>query len=581
MKITTLNRMLVLFTRLLDRKQSTVPLVAPTGEKPLCASAAGRPLPTATPEDEGVSSRVLAAFFEELRSDPTLDMHRVTVMRNGRVLAEATFGDWDPTVWRTTFSASKSVIALAIGCLVDDNLLQAEDRVLEYFPEETNVLTRVKWRDLTVEDLLTMRSGSSFNEFAAIGEENWVKNFWASTSAGKEFRYNSLNTYMLAALIQRITGKSVCDFLRERLFDPLGIGEVYWETCPRGTEKGGWGLYIHPTDMAKLGQLVMQGGVWDGRRLLSEEWITRATAKHMITPAEYGDYNYGYHIWVSRGDGNRFLFNGMFGQNVLGFRNNGILLVCHAGNNELFQQSRFYKIAHRTFGGNFPQSLTADPDGEEQLEDTLASLRAVYPQMPRVGFFKRLLGVKADPLPKHCYQTDGASFTADAAATVGLLPLALQMVTNRYTTGLTALRTAVEGQEAVLYYREGREEHRLPLGLYAPARTVLRFGEDAYAVSVHAKVATDEEDRPVWILTLYFLETPFTRRLKLTFAEEKLILEQSETPGEVFVGTLIDTATAGLSKQPLVGGAVQKLDPDYMHYKIERLFLPRVTLKKR
>jgi len=116
--------------------------------------------------------------------------------------------------------------------------------------------------------------------------------------------------------------------------------------------------------------------------------------------------------------------------------------------------------------------------------------------------------------------------------------------------------------------------------LYAPARTVLDFGGDEYLVSLKGRIANDEEDRPVWTLTLCFLETPCTRRIKLTFAEDTVILEQSETPGEDFVKSLTDTAKAELAKQPLVGGAVQKLDFDYVHYKIERLFSPRLKLKK-
>ncbi|MBE6756994.1 MAG: serine hydrolase [Ruminococcaceae bacterium] len=581
MRISALNRILTLIMRLLDRKQSTVPLVAPSCCKPLESDAKGVPLPCASPETQGVSSRVLAEFFEQLRADDTLNMHSVSVLRNGHVLASASFGDWDSTVWRATFSASKSVIALAIGCLWDDGLLRLEDRVLDYFPEENSMLTRVKWRDLTVEDLLTMRSGSSFNELGAVGEADWIKRFWASSSTGKEFRYNSLNTYMLAVLVRRITGDSVCDFLRKRLFDPLGIGEVYWETCPRGIEKGGWGLYMSPCDIAKLGQLVLQRGVWQGERLLSEEWITRAVSRRMEAPAEYGDYDYGYHIWTAR-DGSRFLFNGMLGQNVMGFWKSGILLVTHAGNNEMFQQSHLFEIAHRTFGGEFSENLPADRVGEQELQRVLTSLHTRYPEPPRGTMIQRLFGVKLNSLPEICYSVDGAVYAANVeeAASVGLLPVSLQAVTNRYTTGISGIRLAVEENTAVLYYREGKREHRLPIGLYAPARTVLNFGGDRYLVSVKGRISSDEEERPVWLLTVYFLETPYTRHIKLTFTGDGVILEQSETPGEDFVKSLTDTAKAELAKQPVVGGAVQKLDLDYVHYKIERLFSPRVKLQK-
>ena len=178
-----------------------------------------------------------------------------------------------------------------------------------------------------------MRAGVLFSEPEALSETDWSKAFLNSSlkgDPGTEFHYNSLNTYMLSAIVRRKAGKGLLEFIQERLFDPMGITDVLWETCPMGIEKGGWGLYIRPEDMAKLGQLVLDGGLWQGRRLISQAFLQAALTAHASPPPELGDYDYGYQIWVGR-KANTFLFNGMLGQNVLGFRDSGILLVTNAG----------------------------------------------------------------------------------------------------------------------------------------------------------------------------------------------------------------------------------------------------------
>lgn len=581
MNISSLNRMITLIGRVADRRHSTVPFVTPTADKPLFPGTAGDRLPRVTPEEAGVSSRTLAAFFRALADEPTLNMHSVMVLRNGRVLAEATFGDRSTMGWQMTFSASKSIVSLAVGLLADEGRLRVTDRVIDFFGTQVSPLARLKWHDLTVEDLLTMRSAASFNEGEAVCEADWVKAFFASSlrgTLGETFHYNSLNTYMLAAIVRQITGQGLCDFLRPRLFDPLGIGEVFWEPCPAGVEKGGWGLYICPEDMAKLGQLVMDHGMWRGERLISEEWIAAATAAHAAAPESYGDYDYGYQIWSGRSQP-RFLFNGMLGQNVIGFWENGILLVSNAGNNEMFQQSRYFDLAHEAFGGTFPDALPQDAAAQRELADTLTGLRTVYPSPPRGSWRQRLLGQRPDWLPALCRQLDGRIFTAgEDAAAVGLLPVSLQLVTNRYAAGLCAVRFAVEDEVPVAYFDEGEAENRLPVGLYAPQQTVLTFGGDRYAATVSGRCLTDEEDHPVLFLRVEFSETPYTRRLKFTFCGNGLRLELGETPGEDFIwtfaqGTLDDAKWA----QPLAG-TLQKWDLDYVRYKLERLFKPRLTL---
>src|SRR5699024_4911566 len=150
-----------------------------------------------------------------------------------------------------------------------------------------NPVSYRRFRSLTVRHLLTMTSGVDFDEVGAVTEEDWVKCYFESGvrfEPGAEFAYNSMNSYLLSAIVRERTGQGLSQVLRPRVFVPLGFGRVHWETCPRGIEKGGWGLYLCPEDMAKIGQLLLQKGRWNGRQLVSEEFLREMTRKQVDTP---------------------------------------------------------------------------------------------------------------------------------------------------------------------------------------------------------------------------------------------------------------------------------------------------------
>ncbi len=333
MNLSTASRTLQLLGRILDPRTATEPFLPPRAEKrALPLRPAEHPLPRCAPEEQGISSRHIRQFLEELDRDKALYMQDVMVLRRGCVLCEAAFGSQDLRAAKSTFSACKSVTSLAVGLLVDDGVLSLTEKVADIFGDLCTPAVRRRLKDLTVEHLLTMRAGIQFSEAEALTEADWVRRFLNASVRGEpgtDFLYNSLNSYILSAIIALKAGKGVHQLVRERLFAPLGITDTLWETCPAGIDKGGWGFYIRPEDMAKLGQLVLDGGLWQGERLLSQTYLDAALTAHAVPPETTGDFNYGYHIWVGRRE-NTFLFNGMLGQNVLGFRDSGILLVTNA-----------------------------------------------------------------------------------------------------------------------------------------------------------------------------------------------------------------------------------------------------------
>ena len=570
MNLSTASRTYQLMTRIFDPRSATEPFLPATGEKkPLPLRQPRQPFPRATPESQGISSRHIRRFLEELERGGDLFPQDVLILRRGQLLCGASYESQVLTAPKHTFSACKSVTALAVGLLVDDGLLHLEDKVADLFEDLATAAVRRRLKTMSVEDLLTMRSGVLFGEAEAMTENDWMKAFLNSSLKGEpgtEFHYNSLNTYMLSAIVRRKAGKGLLEFIQERLFDPMGITDVLWETCPMGTEKGGWGLYIRPEDMAKLGQLVLDGGLWQGRRLISQAFLQAALTAHASPPPELGDYDYGYQIWVGR-KANTFLFNGMLGQNVLGFRDSGILLVTNAGEDTDFQESRYFEIADRYFGGQFPEALPEDPQAVEELRQAVAALSAYSrPALP--------LDQRAEPFLHRSFAAADPK-----AASVGLLPVALQALHNNYTAGLSSIAVSVRGDLPELIYREKGGTYRLPVGLGRPQITQLDVGGDVYQVAADGRFTHDEEERPVFCVRLAFLETPSVRIIKLILTREGLLLRQTETPGVPYVFQKLRKAADAALYKPLLLLGLGGAEEDYLRYKTLQLVSPEIVLR--
>ncbi len=568
MSLSSVNRTLQLISRLLDADTPTEPLAEFGVQKPeLPRKKSSQPLTPCRPEQQGVSSRLLSDFLLALRDSPTLRMHNVMVVRNGRVLCQASFGAQKPELPRMTFSACKSITALAVGLLMDDGVLHPDDKLTELFDEDFGPVSRRLMKDLTVAHLLSMQTGNLFNEGGSMTTTQWTESFCSSPGLelGRKFQYNSLNSYMLAVLVTRLTGKSLTDFLSKRLFAPMGIADFYWEKSPEGVEKGGWGLYMRPEDLAKLGQLVMDGGKWAGKQLLSSEFLETALSAHAQTPESCGRFNYGWHFWVGR-DTNTFLFNGMLGQNVLGFRDSGILVISHGGNDETFQTSDYFPLVMDAFGGDFPPQLPRDPAGERSLRQTI---RALSPQREYL------------PTWKQFSQFSGKRFITDApeANSMGLLPLVLQAMENCYTKGFCALSIGGSRTAPELLYEERGELHHLTCGISAPHYQTLSFDGNVFRVAVQGRFACNEDGHPVMRVQIDFLETPCTRILKLILTPRGVLLRQEELPGADFVYSILSTQLQSSAAKALLTALLGSGDPSYVRWRVQKLLTPSVPMK--
>lgn len=566
MSLSSANRTLQMLSRLMDTEHPTETYFEMGAQKP--AIEAGRstqPLPCVSPERQGISSRHIASFLRALETEPTLRMHSLLILRNGKLLCKAAFGARDTELPRMTFSACKSVTALAVGLLMDDGLLSPEDKLTELFPEDCGPVSRRLMKDLTVYHLLTMQTGNLFNEAASMTEQHWVKGFFTSPGleTSRKFQYNSLNTYLLAVLVTRLSGMSLSDFLTKRLFAPMGIADFYWEVSPEGIEKGGWGLYLKPEDLGKLGQLVMDGGLWLGKQLISAEFISKATQTHVQVPDSYGSFNYGWQIWVGRTE-NIFLFNGMLGQNVLGFRDSGILLVSHAGNDEAFQTSAYYRLAQEYFGGSFPNRLPVNFFGEIHLLQTIRALKIKPNPIPTVKEWQKFSNIRF-------------AITDSQAASAGLLPLILQTVEGCFSKGLQAISLGGTRTAPELFYEEQDQLHHLICGVRKPVRQTVHYQGNAFEAAILAHFTYDEDQNPVLRIQIDFLETPCTRILKIIHTGQGVFLRQEETPGADFLIGTMDTAMTPRIKTVL-STVLGSSEQGFLRWKIDRMFTQTMKL---
>ena len=286
----------------------------------------GTSLPRSTPEAEGVSSAGILKFINAVEASKN-ELHSFMILRHGKVIAEGWWNPYKPSLRHTLYSASKTFTSTAVGFAVSENKLKLSDKVISFFPRELPDTVSANLAALTVRDMLIMSDGMDPEPRQAVKSKNWVKAFLAApvvNKPGTVFLYNSMGTFMLSAIIQKVTGQKVIDYLKPRLFDPLGIADADWEENLMGTNTGGWGLRVKTEDMAKLGQLYLQKGLWNGNQIIPSSWIEEATTAKIIqhpdlpqSKKDSSDWEqgYGYQIWRSRHHSYRA--DGAFGQYIL------------------------------------------------------------------------------------------------------------------------------------------------------------------------------------------------------------------------------------------------------------------------
>lgn len=354
----------------------------------LSSSLLAQNLVRSTPEAEGVSSAAIEQFVDSFDAKKH-ELHSVMVLRHGKVIAEAWWKPYAANLKHSMYSVSKSWTSTAIGFAVAEKKIQVSDKVMSYFPEYQELANKPFIQDLTIQNLLTMSVGHEVEPLRGVvaTQTDWVKGFLSaniSYKPGTKFLYNTLATYMLSAIIQKVTGQKVVDYLGPRLFKPLGIQGVDWEVDPKGINTGGWGIRVKTEDMAKLGQLYLQHGQWNGKQILPAAWVDEATSKHIEQdPSASAEkkansdwlQGYGYQFWRCRNGA--FRADGAYGQYIVMMPEQDAVVVITSESHDLQDDlNMVWKHLLPAFEKN---KLAANPSAHKHLQAKLKQLQLAAP----------------------------------------------------------------------------------------------------------------------------------------------------------------------------------------------------------
>lgn len=449
-------------------------------------------LPRATPESHGIPSTAILTLLDAVER-AELALHSVMLVRHGAVLAEGWWHPYAPERPHMLFSLSKSFTSTAVGLAVAEGRLSVDDAVLPFFPDDAPGVVSDHLAAMRVRDLLSMATGHAEDTTPAMRSDadgNWARAFLAQPvtyAPGTHFLYNSGATYMLSAIVQRLTGATLLEYLRPRLLDPLGIEDATWESCPRGVNTGGWGLSITTESIARFGQLYLQEGVWRGQRLIPAAWVAAATAAQVsngTSPDSDWEQGYGYQFWRCRHGAYRG--DGAFGQFCVVMPRQDAVLAVTSGVADM--QAVLNLVWAHLLPNMAPRALPPDAAAAAALADRLAGL--------------------ALPL------VQGTRTTPTAARVAGVT---YQIAPN--DAQIDSLALDVGPETTTLRVHDARGEHTMVAGA-----DTWHFGQTSFTergtlpVAAHGAWTADD----TYELRLCFYETPFLATMICRFEGDRV-----------------------------------------------------------
>lgn len=385
------------------------------------------PLPRATPESQGVPTaavRDLIAAFDGIDA-----VHALVLVRHGHVIAEANWAPYRAEDPQHVFSVSKSFTATAVGFAVTEGLVSLDDRVVELFPESAPAVVDGRLAALRVRHLLAMSTGHPADTMQALfdaGDGDWVAAFLAvplEHEPGTHFFYNTGASFVLSAIVQKVSGRRMLDYLTPRLFEPLGIEGATWHQNPQGIDDGGFGLSVRVADIAALGQLYLQRGRWGDRQLLSTEWVDAATSLQSDnsafgTTADW-QQGYGFHFWLAthgyRGDG-------AFGQYCLVLPEEDAVVAITGSLADM--QVPLYPVWDGLLPALSADALAENPDAVAGLAEDVARLTLKAPGGAAVTETARRVGGRRFALEKNSREFEAVALRPQAGGSTLALRIA-------------------------------------------------------------------------------------------------------------------------------------------------------------
>jgi CubicO group peptidase (beta-lactamase class C family) len=470
-------------------------------------------LAKSTPEQQGVSSAAVKAFVDE--ADETLhNLHSLMFLRHGQIFAEGWWSPYAPEDPHILFSLSKSFTSTAVGLAVAEGKLKVTDPVISFFPADMPKVVGPNLAAMQVRHLLTMTTGHDTDATPVLFKQpdlTWVQAFLSlpvEHEPGTHFAYNTAATYMLSAIVQKVTGQALLEYLQPRLFTPLGIEPPSWEFSPQGINTGSFGLSLTTAEVARFGQLYLQKGVWRGRQLIPAQWVADATSGQVSNGTDANsDWNqgYGYQFWRCRHGAYRG--DGAFGQFCIVLPEQDAVLVFTAGLEDTHAVLNL--VWKHLLPAMKPERLPEDPTARQVLTRKLDGLSLVPEKSVADGAAAHQVSGKAYTLAENDYDLKTVSFDFDRAGCI--LTIGDVQAANRLEIGDGSWRKS-----------------ELTLNGLGPRKVAASGGwtaPDSYLIQLYflTPVLADPQPRAVG-------DMPFSLTLTCQFNADRVRLEQVVAP---------------------------------------------------
>lgn len=362
-----------------------------------------------TPEKAGVSSRSIAQYIDTLEQRG-LSTHDILLAKGDDIFFEAYWAPFKADDVHRLYSVTKSIMALAIGFAIQDGLLSLSDPMEKHFAAELEGQKSPYIRKQTVRDMLMMSTTRSPQNWFKARHPDRVKLYFEDFEdencrpSGTIFQYDSFGSFVLGALVERVTGKKMMDYLREKLFDKIGVSQsATCLQCPGGHSWADSACLLTPRDLYKVARFVMNGGSWNGEQILDRDYVTAATSKQIdnnVTGLDACDtQGYGYQIW--RTYDNSFFFNGMGCQFAICVPDKDLILIYNADNQgkEAAKEAvidGFFQLIAR------PTSTQALPEDEQAYAQLQAKVKTL-----------KLAAARGETVSAWAQRVNGVTYVAD------------------------------------------------------------------------------------------------------------------------------------------------------------------------
>ena len=473
------------------------------------------------PSEVGVSSRVVKEFLSDAMN-MGYEFHSLMVIRHGKVAVEWYNEPYNKDTPQAVYSVSKSFTSTAIGFAISEGLISLDTKVVDIFPDYPPKKADARFDKLTVRNLLKMSSGKQPSFLSDKGKVDWIEDYINSPwtfEPGEKFLYINENIFMLSAIINRVAGMSMREYLRPRLFEPLGIDFPFWETDRNGVEAGGWGLYLKTEDIAKLTLCYQQKGKYKGVQVIPEEWAVEATKKQIDNsqnrPGTDASFGYGYCFWKNSIDEDSFRADGMFSQFGIGIPEyDATVVVTSAVTDETGCLDYLFKYFPRAFQETDEEEVAVENSCVEPLFE---SDRADIEKVVRDRYIKF----------RKKFMLNLTGFQ------VSVLPMAVTYMLTDKPGNIDMVKFDFKDKECTMEWTEGTETNKIALGLDGRYRySEITLGKIKFTVCGNAFWLDDES----LLVTIRPIQTVAKRSLIFEFKpKDKVVMIPSSSPsgGEI------------------------------------------------